>query len=464
MMLQQGADAVLGGLGHGLSQGIWSWLSLKASVIGDFGDFVFFKFVMERLQHDIRLFGDQVLGRMMTFISVISLTVLTIWVFLQGYKVVTGTLRESMMGLVVTTLKAVFIVGLALGFGKANDTFSTFLVDDMPSGIHYMITGKDGPPSEEIDSNLGWMQVAMSSIDALDAGGDLAGNLEKERANTWIGMGTGGPAITAGALLLMYQVAIALFVGLGPLFILCLLFDSTKSLFQKWLFYGIGTMFSMAVLSAMVSIALAMVRDVAIAMWASDAINALILGDGSTGYSSRALQTGSMGMILTLLLITVPPMAASFFNGTMGQFMHYSAFGGGGGGGRGDRDGLRDSPGANGPGGSPYGGGGRPPQGARDRGSDVSDQTSTAYGARTNTYQPNVPTSTPGSRGAANPSDAGRVSGGGEALQSYQDNFRDGKPISPGERRAQQDTRVANSPTTQPQGPTNGQPPPKQGG
>ncbi|UGB15573.1 type IV secretion system protein [Stenotrophomonas maltophilia] len=27
----------------------------------------------------------------------------------------------------------------------------------------------------------------------------------------------------------------------------CLLFEQTKQLFQRWLFYGIGTMFSMAV-------------------------------------------------------------------------------------------------------------------------------------------------------------------------------------------------------------------------
>lgn len=139
--------------------------------------------------------------------------------------------------------------------------------------------------------------------------------------------------MTAGALLLMYQVALALFIGLGPIFILCLLFESTKSLFQKWLFYGIGTMFSMAVLSAMVSIALKMVTDVALGLWATDALSTLIptLGDGTVvSYSSRAMQTGSMGMILTLLLITVPPMAASFFNGTMGSFTWASAWGGGG--------------------------------------------------------------------------------------------------------------------------------------
>ncbi len=40
---------------------------------------------------------------------------------------------------------------------------------------------------------------------------------------------------------LFYEVALALFIGLGPLFILCLLFEQTKTLFQKWLFYGIGT-------------------------------------------------------------------------------------------------------------------------------------------------------------------------------------------------------------------------------
>ncbi|MEA9656625.1 type IV secretion system protein [Xanthomonas campestris pv. raphani] len=60
-------------------------------------------------------------------------------------------------------------------------------------------------------------------------------------------------------MLLLYQVAIALFVGFGPLFILCLLFDQTKQLFQKWLLYGIGTMFSMGVLAAMVSICMKMV-------------------------------------------------------------------------------------------------------------------------------------------------------------------------------------------------------------
>ncbi|WP_425611816.1 type IV secretion system protein [Xanthomonas campestris] len=48
-----------------------------------------------------------------------------------------------------------------------------------------------------------------------------------------VGVGTGGPAVVAGSMMLLYRIAMALFVGFGPLFILCLLFEQTKSLFQR---------------------------------------------------------------------------------------------------------------------------------------------------------------------------------------------------------------------------------------
>lgn len=309
------------------NQELWAWIQPKASVIGDFGDFVFFQYVLDRLEHDIREFGDGVIGRVMQVVQWVALLLLTTWVFIQGYRVMTGQMRDSLMTLFTNTLRAVLIVTAAVTFSTFNDPISRYLTHDMKDGIHWVITGEVGSPEDEIDSNLGWLQVAMSSLDVLESGGDLDGAQEKERAITMIGFGTGGPALVAGALLLMYQVAMALFIGLGPIFILCLLFNSTKSLFQRWLLYGIGTMFSLAVLSAMVSIALRMITDVAMGMWAADAINSLILGGQTTGYSSRALQSGGMGVILTMLLLTVPPMVANFFQGTLGQFTAYATMG-----------------------------------------------------------------------------------------------------------------------------------------
>ncbi|MCE4360732.1 hypothetical protein LYZ92_21415, partial [Xanthomonas hortorum pv. taraxaci] len=40
-----------------------------------------------------------------------------------------------------------------------------------------------------------------------------------------------------------------------------------------------------------------------------------------------ALQQGGLGLVLTTLIITAPPMAAAFFQGTLGQFTAYSALG-----------------------------------------------------------------------------------------------------------------------------------------
>ncbi|PPT73489.1 type IV secretion system protein, partial [Xanthomonas arboricola] len=111
--------------------------------------------------------------------------------------------------------------------------------------------------------------------------------------------------------------------GFGPLFILCLLFQATKSLFSKWLLYGLGTMFSLSVLTFTVSLATKVVGAVGVAFLAKWALN----GGNGEGISSMALQQGGLGLVLTTLIITAPPMAAAFFQGTLGQFTAYSALG-----------------------------------------------------------------------------------------------------------------------------------------
>ncbi len=191
------------------------------------------------------------------------------------------------------------------------------------------MTGKKSTAEELIDKNLGYMQLALTSVSVLDVAGDVTLDSAKTRAMWFIGLGTGGPAVTAGAMLLLYQIAMSLFIGFGPLFILCLLFEQTKSLFQRWLFYGIGTMFSMAVLAAMTGIAMEMVARVAASFWGASALGALLGSSLTEGMSSMALQQGGMGLILTTLILTAPPMAAMFFQGTLGTFMAYSQIGGG---------------------------------------------------------------------------------------------------------------------------------------
>ncbi len=163
-------------------------------------------------------------------------------------------------------------------------------------------------------------------------GGDVILNEAKTRNQWFTGIGIAGPAIMGGWMLLLYKIAMALIVGLGPFFILCLLFDLTKQMFHKWLWFGIGTLFSLAVLNAMVTLSLDAVLAVAGAFWVGE-----FIGSSSEGVTSVALQQGGLGLILSTLILGAPPMAALFFQGTMANFGAFNAFGnlaGAGGGGQ----------------------------------------------------------------------------------------------------------------------------------
>ncbi|RMH87426.1 hypothetical protein EBB59_12990, partial [Lysobacter pythonis] len=109
------------------------------------------------------------------------------------------------------------------------------------------------------------------------------------------------------------------------------IFPSTKQLFSKWLYYGIGTTFSLAVLAFMVGVATKLVMVIGGAMAVKYAL--IMQGNGaSEGLNTLAMQQGGMGIVLTIMLITCPPMAAMFFQGTLGQAVTmYSQFGASGG-------------------------------------------------------------------------------------------------------------------------------------
>lgn len=225
----------------------------------------------------------------------------------QGYRIVTGRSRDSMMILVTNMARAALIVAVATSMGMFGRDLHEFLTEDVKGLITHVVTGKDEKPEAQIDKSFAWMQVALSSIAGIKILNDPELQADKTRAMWFIGLGTGGPAVTAGSMLLLYEVAMALFIGLGPLFILCLLFDQTKQLFQRWLFYGIGTMFSMAVLAAMVSIALDMVIRVSASFWMTALVNKFpLMGASSDGMTSQAMQQGGMGLILTTLILTAP--------------------------------------------------------------------------------------------------------------------------------------------------------------
>ncbi|CAD0320682.1 type IV secretion system protein [Xanthomonas hortorum] len=291
--------------------------------LSSLGNYAFFSLINDFLRDEIDIFQWTLLQRTSALIGIVSLTVLTLWVLFQGYRIVTGQSREAAMGLVVTALRAALIIGLATSMAEGSSKLYWTLTDGVSQSITQVVTGDSESPYDAIDKNLGLMQIAMMSIDQIQTAGNQQRDDEKTRARWFTGVGMAGPGVVGGSLLLLNKIGMALFVGFGPLFIMCLLFQATKSLFSKWLLYGLGMVFSLSVLSFTVSLATKVIGAVAVAFLVKYAMP----GNSGEGISSMALQQGGLGLVMTTLIVTAPPMAAAFFQGTLGQFTAYSALG-----------------------------------------------------------------------------------------------------------------------------------------
>lgn len=290
------------------------------------GDYAFFKLINAYFDHKIDKFGLGLMKRAMAWASHIALILTTLWITLVGYRVVTGQSREPMMGLVVSAARIAFVIGLATSMSFGGASLHRFFTVSMDREIHGIFTDSDESSADAIDKNLAYMQVAIGAIDAVkvpESSSEL--REQKTRALWFAGVGTASPPMVAGAMLLFYKFTLALFIGLGPIFILCLMFDQTKDLFRKWLLYGLGTLFSMSMLSVVVSMTMELMSRVAVALWVAKAMH--IPGDVTEGLGTQAMQQGGIGLMMTTLIVTIPPAAAAFFQGTAGTFSYNTAFG-----------------------------------------------------------------------------------------------------------------------------------------
>lgn len=292
------------------------------------GQYLFFSEIFKFIDKEIMVFQANMLGSMMAWVSGTALVLVTMWVFFQGYRVIQGQARNA-MELVADGTRAAFITTLAMTLTLGGANVYDFLSNKLPAEITEIVTGENESAGEQIDDSMLQMEAVMGAIDAFGVSTDGSPNLktDKDRAMWMAGVGVAGPALVGGALQVLYKIALALFVGFAPLFIMSLLFKQTQSLFQKWLLYGIGTMFSFSLMAFMALV----VKKVVLAVAAALVIQytaAATTGLTAQSVSSMAMLQGGIGLLMTLALVGVPPVAAYFFQGTLGSYMAYSVFGG----------------------------------------------------------------------------------------------------------------------------------------
>lgn len=304
--------------------------------ISGVGELAIYTSIRDYIYARIEFLTEHLLSKNLSIALSLVLALLTLWIMVQGYLIATGRSQEGLKGFAFGLGKAYFIIFVALGVASSSnfairtltdttaDTLSEIMRGDNKIGAACLTQSTDSFVGCKIDQNLTVAQSIMGMLSRIDTAGDPNIFTQLNQAKWFAGVGTAGPGVVAGTMLIVFRIAMALFIGFAPIFILCLLFKKTAPLFQKWLYYGLATIFSGVMLGVMSDIAMDLVSNVGTSLFLSKEAVQFVTKETILGLADTATQQLGLGLILSTLLIVVPPMAGMWFNGVMGSFSGYN--------------------------------------------------------------------------------------------------------------------------------------------
>ena len=313
----------------------------------------FFTVVHKHLDKVIVQEFGAAMGRVFALVGAISITLFTLWFIYQGWRIMTGKSRAPLMDLLMDSLRTMAILGLLTGSGialtaqgsynpvldeagrdgisingqnaaqQAGNSMVGSWIASIRSEVTWLVTGSDKDVYQQIDENLKKMQAILTAINTINTAGDPSLESDKKTAMFLSGFGQASPAMVAGGLVLLNEISLWIGCMLGPIFTLMLLFDATKAFFWRWVNIMVSLLFSLAILAVMSKICVDMAGKYAQAVMLSKLFS--LIGGGPS-LMSTAVQQGGLGLLLTPLLITVPPSVANFFQATIGGITNTSMF------------------------------------------------------------------------------------------------------------------------------------------
>ena len=194
-----------------------------------------------------------------------------------------------------------------------------------------IVGGEYASPEAMVDSSLLLMHLIMGAFGSLQA---ATSNDNGSAFSNFImasGVAQGAPAVVAGALLLLNEIALSLAILTAPAFILCLLYDPTKQYFQGWLKFFLGSLLTMAVLSVMVTIGLKVMLVYATKVLGEYGVGAAVAGSASQdrpGIAQITIMQGGLGLMMSTLMITAPLLVGNLIGSSLG-FNTYNPLQGG---------------------------------------------------------------------------------------------------------------------------------------
>ncbi|WP_138627955.1 type IV secretion system protein [Neisseria sp. oral taxon 014] len=294
------------------------------------GFFILIKTYVEIL---IMKFGDRGLSALSTVLIPSLMSMVTVWLMFEGYRILNGQSREPLNMFLWRGAKMVVIITVASWIMNNPTGLRDWISEHIKNPIASVIVGGEyASPEAMVDSSLLLMHLIMGAFGSLQA---ATSNDNGSAFSNFImasGVAQGTPAVVAGALLLLNEIALSLAILTAPAFILCLLYDPTKQYFQGWLKFFLGSLLTMAVLSVMVTIGLKVMLVYATKVLGEYGVGVAVAGSASQdrpGIAQITIMQGGLGLMMSTLMITAPLLVGNLIGSSLGGFSGYNMFSGG---------------------------------------------------------------------------------------------------------------------------------------
>lgn len=272
-------------------------------------EFHFYEDSFSRLDTALTTYVGDTASDIIGSISGVAYSMLMIYMMLWGWSMLRGLISEPITDGVTRIIRLSVIVGIALNLGHYNTYVASFLWNTPDAMAGIVASGYS-----DSASNVQFLDQLMGRIYDL-------GDMYWQKANAagsflpdvglllvalfiWVA----GVASTAyGAfLLVLSKMALAILLGVGPIFVLLTLFESTKRFFESWLGQALNYVFLVILTAAAIKLILSII--------------AIYLGVATPGVAADptidlALPCIVLCVIAGLIMMQLPSIASSLGGG-----------------------------------------------------------------------------------------------------------------------------------------------------
>lgn len=208
--------------------------------------FQFYEHTFNNLSSALSTYVSTTASDIIGAISGVAYSMLMIYMMLWGWTMLRGMISEPITDGVARIIRLSVITGIALSLGRYNQYVSNFLWDSPDALASIIASGYSSSTN-----NVQYLDALMTKIYDLGqvfwAKGQAAGAIVPDFGLLMVALliWTAGVAATAyGAFLLaLSKMALAILLGIGPIFVLLLIFEGTKRFFESWLGQALNYVF-----------------------------------------------------------------------------------------------------------------------------------------------------------------------------------------------------------------------------